>query len=146
MFDSKLAADLKQSMLARDAFRTDVIKMLKSALMYAKIAAGSDLTDEQIITVVRKEIKKRHDAAELYDQGGRPESAKKERAEVVILQAYAPESLAGDQLKNAFDMLKAEHADAFERANFGEIMKLASDKLGDVNKQELALLIKNVLV
>jgi uncharacterized protein len=125
MFDSKLAADLKQSMLARDAFRTDVIKMLKSALMYAKIAAGSDLTEEQITAVVRREIKKRHEA--------------------VILQAYAPESLAGEQLKNAFDKFKTDYPDVFERANFGEIMKLAAEKLGDVNKQELAQLIKDAV-
>ncbi len=145
MLGERLAADLKKSMLGGDKFRTETIKLLKSALMYAKIAEGSELTVNQEIVVVKKEIKKRNEAITLYEQAGRTESAEKERAEAVILQEYAPTSLAGADLKTVFVAFKENHADLFKAANFGAIMGAASASLGDIDKQELAGLIKESL-
>jgi uncharacterized protein YqeY len=91
-----LQADLKTSMLARDSFKTDVIKGLKSAILYAEVAANKreeGLSDEEILTVFKKESKKRAESAELYDKGGNTESAEKERKEKEIIDAYLPAQL-----------------------------------------------------
>ncbi len=141
----KLAADIKQAMLGGNKFRAETLKLLKSALMYAKIDAGAELDEQQFISVVRKELKKRQEAIMLYEQAGRTESAQKERDEAAILQEYAPESLSGDALKSAFDTFKGSNAELFDGKNFGMIMKTASEALGDVDKQQLAGLIKEAL-
>jgi hypothetical protein len=91
-----LQIDLKTSMLARDSFKTDVIKGLKSAILYAEVAANKreeGLGDEEILAVFKKESKKRAESAELYDKGGNTESAEKERKEKEIIDAYLPAQL-----------------------------------------------------
>ena len=83
-----LQADLKTSMIARDSFKTDVIKGLKSAIMYAEIAAGkrdTGLTDEEILAVFKKESKKRQESADMYISGNRAEKAEIELKEKLIV-------------------------------------------------------------
>ena len=83
-------------MLARDSFKVDVIKGLKSAVLYAEVAANKrdvGLSDEEILAVFKKESKKRQESAELYQQGGNDASAQKELAEKVIIDAYLPAQL-----------------------------------------------------
>lgn len=72
----KLQQDLKQAMLARDSARSDVIKGLKSAILYAEVATGKrdeGLSDDEIIKLFQKEAKKRSESAQLYIQGGSQE-------------------------------------------------------------------------
>lgn len=91
-----LQADLKTAMLARDSFKTDVIKGLKSAILYAEVAANKredGLNDDEILTVFKKESKKRAESAELYTKGGKPDLATKETAEKAIIDAYLPAQL-----------------------------------------------------
>jgi len=91
-----LQADLKTSMLARDSFKTDVIKGLKSAILYAEVAANKreeGLNDDEILGVFKKESKKRAESAELYTKGGNEASAKKELDEKAIIDAYLPAQL-----------------------------------------------------
>ncbi len=95
----RIAADLKTAMLAGEALTVETLKGLKSALMNQKIAQKSELSDEEIIKIVQKEVKKRHEAAELYakaeDGVGRQE---KEISEARILSAYLPAQLSDDEL------------------------------------------------
>ncbi len=91
-----LQADLKTSMIARDSFKTDIIKGLKSAILYAEVAANkreAGLSGDEILAVFKKESKKRAESAELYTKGDRPELASKELAEKVIIDAYLPAQL-----------------------------------------------------
>lgn len=102
----QLQQDLKTAMLARDSFKTDVIKGLKSAILYAEVAAGKreeGLSDEEILAVFKKESKKRAESAELFEKGGRTESAEKERREKEVIDAYLPKQLSEDELQKLID-------------------------------------------
>ena len=91
-----LQADLKTSMIARDSFTTDVIKSLKSAILYAEVATGKreeGLSDTEILAVLKKESKKRQESADMYIQGGVADKADAELREKVIIDAYLPAQL-----------------------------------------------------
>ncbi len=102
MLKDKIQEDLKAAMLARDEAKLSAIRMLKSALQYHEIqkgGAGYTATDEDVIDVIGREIKKRKESIELYEKGGRQELADKEKAEVDVLQAYLPEQMSEDEVR-----------------------------------------------
>lgn len=89
----KIQADLKQAQLSRDEVKVSTLRLLLSEIKNAEIQKGSPLIDEEIITVVQKEVKKRKEAATAFRSGGREEQAKKEEAEAKILEGYLPAQL-----------------------------------------------------
>ena len=94
----KIQADLKTAMLAGEALRVEVLKGLKSALQNQAIEKKAELEDEDIIKTVQKEIKKRNEAAELYEQAGDKGRQKKELDEAEILSGYLPKQLSEEEL------------------------------------------------
>lgn len=102
MLKDIIQEDLKQAMLAKDEFKLSTLRMLKSALQYFEIqkgGAGYTATDEDVLEVVGKEIKKRRESIEMYRNGGRDELAEKEEKELQILQAYLPEQMSEDEVR-----------------------------------------------
>ncbi len=102
MLQEKLQEDLKAAMIAHDEQKLSVIRMLKSAIQYFEIqkgGAGYSATDEEILDVISKEVKKRREAIDLYEKGGRPELAEKEKQEMKILQSYLPEQMSEDEVR-----------------------------------------------
>lgn len=102
MLKDKIQEDLKAAMVARDAEKLSVIRMLKSAIQYYEIqkgGAGYEATDEDVMDVVAREIKKRRESIELYKQGGRSESAANEQRELDVLQSYLPEQMGEDEIR-----------------------------------------------
>lgn len=87
-----IRADLKTSMKAKDKARTSAIRSLLSAIQ-AEETTGSrhEITDEDILKVIAREIKKRRESAEVYAENGRPELAEEELADVPFFEAYQPE-------------------------------------------------------
>ena len=88
MLKLKLDTDLKAAMLAGDKTRVEVLKMLKSSILYKEVELGardSGLNDEQIIDVLSKESKKRAEAAEMYEKAGRTEQANAEKFEQTVI-------------------------------------------------------------
>ena len=75
------------------------LRMLKAALQNRKIAQQKELSDEDIVTIVMSEIKKRNDAIVLYTQGGRPKLAEAERGEIAYLRAYLPVQMSEEELR-----------------------------------------------
>ncbi|OGH19286.1 MAG: glutamyl-tRNA amidotransferase [Candidatus Levybacteria bacterium RIFCSPHIGHO2_01_FULL_40_15b] len=102
MLKDKIQEDLKQAMKARDELRLSVIRMLKSAIQYHEIqkgGAGYEATDEDVIEVIGREVKKRNEAIELYKKGGREELAQKEEKELEILKTYLPEQMSEGEVR-----------------------------------------------
>ena len=102
MLKDKIQEDLKAAMIAKDAAKLSAIRMLKSAIQYYEIqkgGAGYEASDEDVIDVVGKEIKKRRESIELYKLGGREEQAASEEAEVEVLQIYLPEQMGEDEVR-----------------------------------------------
>lgn len=106
MITEKLTEDLKNAMRSKDEQKLSIIRMLKSAIQYYEInkgGAGYSATDEDVLDVIGKEIKKRRESIELYEKGGRPELAEKESNEIEFLQTYLPEQMSEEEMKKLVD-------------------------------------------
>ena len=103
MLVDQLTQDMKTAMKAREALRLSVLRLTLSELKNARIQKGEDLTDDDVIQILRREVKRREEAVEQYGQGNRPDLAEKEAAEAVILQTYLPRLLEGAALEEAVD-------------------------------------------
>ena len=128
MLTDQIAADLKQSMLAKDVVRTSTLRMLKSAVEYFKIEKKQEsLTDADVTAVIKKQIKQRQDSIEGFEKGGRVDLADKEKAELAILKAYLPEELSQAQLE---EIVKATIAElgATTKTDMGKVMKAVQAK------------------
>ena len=141
-----LQADLKTSMLARDSFTTDVIKALKSAILYAEVATNKrdvGLSDDEILGVFKKESKKRQESADLYTKGDRAELAQKELAEKNIIDKYLPAQLSEDALNKMIDAAMSElQISAITKQDMGKIMGNVKQKGGaEVDGSVLARLV-----
>ncbi|RMG11805.1 MAG: GatB/YqeY domain-containing protein [Deltaproteobacteria bacterium] len=99
----KMTDDMKAAMKARDTARVQAIRMLVSAVKNKRIELGRELTDEDIIGVLSSEAKRRREAAEQYEAGGRPELAEKERAELAVIQSYLPQPLSEEEVGQIVD-------------------------------------------
>jgi uncharacterized protein len=88
----RLQADLTTAMRARDETTVATVRMALAAITKAEVAGKEQatLSDAEVVAVLRTEIKKRHEAADMYDTGGRPDRAVRERAEAEVLAGYMP--------------------------------------------------------
>lgn len=111
MLKDKIGVDLKSSMLARDTERVEVLKGLKSAVLYEEVAQKkreTGLTDDEILAVFKKESKKRQDSVTLYRQGGYEEKALKEQSEKDIIDSYLPEQPTEEEISKVASKVLAE--------------------------------------
>jgi uncharacterized protein YqeY len=145
---ARIDADLKAAMLARDAERLSVLRMLKSAVKYAAIEkGGADAvsSDTEVVSVLRKEVKKRQDAAAGFEAGGRPELAAKEKAEAVLLESYLPAALSPEAMEALVREAIAETG-ATSKAQMGTVMKAAQAKAaGQADGKTLSTLVQKLL-
>ncbi len=118
----QLDADLKTAMRERDALRLSVVRMVKSAIKYREIEIMKPLDDAAVLGVVASEIKRRRDSVEQYKAGNRQDLADKEEAEIRILQAYLPQQLGEDELRQKVDEAIAR-AGAKGMKDMGGVMK-----------------------
>lgn len=102
---ARLQADLTTAMKARDEIATSTIRMLRSAITTTEVAGDRavELSDDEVVAVLRSEAKKRTEAAEVYEQHGRSESAAKERAELAVIERYLPAGMSDDDLAAIVD-------------------------------------------
>jgi uncharacterized protein YqeY len=127
----RVDSDLKEAMRARDATRLGVLRMLKSALKYAAIAksgAEAELSEAEAAQVIRKQARQRQDSIESFEKGGRVELAKKEKAELSILNGYLPQAMSGDELARIVRETIAETG-ATSKAQMGVVMKAVQAKV-----------------
>ena len=123
MLIEKLAADLKQSMLAKDAARTSTLRMLKSAIEYYKIEKKQEtLTDADVTSVIKKQIKQRQDSIEGFTKGGRTDLVTSEQAELAVLKAYLPDELSPAEVEAIVKAVIAE-VGATTNTDMGKVMK-----------------------
>ncbi len=107
----RLQDDVKTAMLAGETARLECLRGLKSAILYAEVAAGKreeGLGDDEIQALFAKEAKKRLESAELYVQGGAQERANKELAEKAIIEEYLPVQMSEEELRGVIDEVVAE--------------------------------------
>jgi len=147
MIKDKLQADLKTAMLARDTERTDVLKGLKSAVLYAEVEQSKreeGLDDAGILSVFKKEAKKRQDSVAMYRKGGNNEQADKELAEKAIIDAYLPEQLSEEEANKVIDQVMADQSiDQPEKKDMGRIIGAVKATGAEIDGSTLAKLVSS---
>lgn len=98
MLIDQIQADLKSAQLARDPIKVSTLRLLRSEIHNAEIQKGAVLSDEDIILICRREVKKRKEAASFFRTGNREEAALKEEAELKVLEGYLPAHLSNEEL------------------------------------------------
>ena len=95
-----LRDDLLTSMRAKDELRTATIRMVLTAITIEEVAGETarELGDDELLVVLRREAKKRREAATAFAYGGRPERAQRERDELGVVEAYLPQQLDDEAL------------------------------------------------
>ena len=144
----KIKSDLVTSMKEQDKFKTSVLRMLKSALQAEEINKKSTLTDDEIITVIKRQVKVRNASLEEYKSYNRMDLADDLSKEIELLKAYLPEELSSDELNNIIDeqfnllnptsikdmgrVIKAVLNIVGARADMSEVSKIIKDKLNNL--------------
>jgi len=118
----KLLLNMKEAMKSKDSVKLGTVRGVISAVKNQEIDLKKELSEEEILTIVSREVKKRKEAAVLYEKGNRPELKDKEIQEMKILQAYLPEQVSEKDLRRRIQEVIAETG-AEGMKDFGKIMK-----------------------
>ena len=118
----QLLSDLKGAMKQRDALRLNTIRSVTSEIKNQEINSRSELSDDEVLSIVTSQIKKRKEAADLFKKGGRPELSDKEDSERSVLETYLPEQVSEADLRLRIAEVIAE-SNASSLRDMGKVMK-----------------------
>jgi len=118
----KLLSNMKEAMKSKDSVKLGTVRGVISAVKNQEIELKKELSEEEILTIVSREVKKRKEAAALYEKGNRPELKDKEIQEMKILQTYLPEQVSEKDLRRRIQEVISETG-AEGMKDFGKIMK-----------------------
>lgn len=139
----RLDPEILNALKARDSKKAGVLRLLKSALHDEEIIKRAELTSEDEIKIVRKEVKKRMDAIEKFKAGNRPDLAEVEEYEINCFKEYLPAEMSAEELQTIVEQVVKENS---EVKDFGKIMKLAMERLGGrAGGDKVAGIIKELL-
>lgn len=127
MLLDKIQSDLTNAVRSKDQLRVDTLRFLLGAAFNLQIEKGKDyvLTDNDILSVIAKQIKTHRESIEMFGKGGRQDLVDRETAELEILQSYMPKQLSEEEVKNKIEEVKKNNPGA----DFGTLMKLSMAEL-----------------
>lgn len=130
MLTNKINEDLTPALKSGDSFTVGVLRFLNASLHNKAIekrgkGQPEELTDDEVIDVLQKEVKKRQDAVALYKQGNRPELAEKEEKEITVIQKYLPAQMSREQVETEVTRILS----GSNPNNLGEAMKAVMAEL-----------------
>jgi uncharacterized protein YqeY len=146
---TQIKDQMKEAMKAKDAVKLAVVRGLASAFTNELVKLGKmpqdELSDEDALGVIRKAVKQRKDSIEQFTNGGRPELAEPEKAELDILESYLPQMMSEEDVM-AFAKVKLAEAGTIDKSKagmfMGTLMKDLKGKAdGDVVKKVVDSLI-----
>jgi hypothetical protein len=147
MLADQIQTDLTAAMKARDELRLSVLRMALAAIKEARVSGDEvrDLTDDDVVALLAKEAKRRDEAAEAFDAGGRDESAARERAERDVLAAYLPAPASDEEIEALVAEALSEGGFS-EPSQMGLAMKAAMAKVGGkADGKKVSALVKAAL-
>ena len=137
----QILADIKEAMKAKDEFKRDTLRTLNAALKQVEVDQRIEMTDEVVLPLLQKEIKKRADSVELYLKGAREDLAKKEQSEIELIKTYLPAQLSDDELKEKIKSIIEKVG-----KNLGAVMKTAKNEIGaSAEAKRISMIAKELL-
>jgi hypothetical protein len=142
----QIEKDYLEAYKSKDEAKTSLLRMLKSSIQNAKIAQKSDLSDQDTIKIIQREVKQRIDAIEDYKKGGRADLAEKESKEIEYLKIYLPKELSDQELeliiKEGISQTGATGPSDFGKVMGATMPKIAGRATGDRVSQILKRLLQ----
>lgn len=128
----KIVADMTAAMKAKDAALTSTLRMVKAAIMHREKEGGGELTDDDVMKLLRSQVKQRRDSVEQYLKAGRQELVDKETAEIKVIESYLPQGASEAEIETAVNEAIAETR-AASMKDMGAVMKAVMPKLAGKN-------------
>ncbi|ASR40646.1 GatB/YqeY domain-containing protein [Ligilactobacillus agilis] len=123
-----LQKDMVAAMKAKDKAKLSTVRMLKAAVTNEQINVGHDLTSDEEVSVLSRELKQRKDSLEEFKAAGRDQAVADLEAEIAVVESYLPEQLSVDEVKAVVEeTIKA--VGATSKADFGKVMGVLMPKL-----------------
>ena len=141
----KLTDDLRQAMKSGDKVRRSVLRLLMAAIGNAEIARRAALDDADILGIIAKEVRQRHESVESFKQGNRQDLVAKEEAELAILQEYLPQQMTREEVMEAARRV-IEEVGARGPGDKGKVMsKLIAQLKGKADGREINTIVTELL-
>ena len=128
---------VKDAMKAGDRLKLSTLRMLVAAIKQKEIDTRSDLSDDDIISIIEKQMQQRLEAAEQYEAAGRNELFEKESQEAEILKAYLPEKMGEEEVKEMIEKIISEMG-GISMKEMGNVMSALKDQAGSKIDMKLA--------
>lgn len=146
MLQERIAQDYIQAMKSRDKVASSTIGFLRASLKNVQIDKRAEqLSDQDVIAVIKKQIKQRQESIKQFHDGGREDLVNKESAEMEILKHYLPQELSAEELK-VFIQTAIKETGASSMKDMGQVMKVVMAKTeGRADNKILSEMIKTAL-
>ena len=128
---------VKDAMKAGDRLKLSTLRLLVAAIKQKEIDTRSDLSDDEIISIIEKQMQQRLEAAEQYEAAGRNELFEKENQEAEILKAYLPEKMGEEEVKEMIEKIISEMGE-ISMKEMGNVMSALKDQAGSKIDMKLA--------
>ena len=129
MLKEKLLQDLKEAMKNKDVNKKNAVQMVRTAILQIEKDKGVEVTDEQILNIIAKEVKTRKDSLAEYEQANRQDLIEKINEEIKALEGYLPKQLTDEELTEEIKKIIAE-VGATSMKDMGNVMKEAKNVIG----------------
>ncbi|MDD7914934.1 GatB/YqeY domain-containing protein [Polaribacter ponticola] len=139
---------MKEAMKAKNTVALQALRAVKSAFLLAKTETGvqADLTEEQELKIIQKQVKQRKDSAAIFIKQGRQDLAEPELAEIAVLEQFLPEALSEDEIA-AVVIATIEKVGAKGMKDMGKVMEIVSKELsGRADGKTISNLVKKSLM
>ena len=137
-----IIADMTTAMKEQNKFTLSVLRMLKSALQLEKISKKHDLTDEEVIAVIKKQVKMRKDSIVEYTNYGKTEEVENLTKEVECLSKYLPEELSEEELTKIIDAVFEELQPTTMKDMGRTVKEIGSRTAGRADMSQVSALVK----
>ncbi|GIS41037.1 MAG: aspartyl-tRNA amidotransferase subunit B [Pseudomonadota bacterium] len=128
---------VKDAMKVGDRLKLSTLRMLVAAIKQKEIDTRSDLSDDDIISIIEKQMQQRLEAAEQYEAAGRNELFEKESQEAEILKAYLPEKMGEEEVKEMIEKIISEMGE-ISMKEMGNVMSALKDQAGSKIDMKMA--------
>lgn len=129
MLKEKLLEDLKEAMKTKNVNKKNAVQMVRTAILQIEKDKGIEVSDEQILSIVAKEVKTRKDAMAEYEQANREDLIEKANEEIKALEEYLPKQLTDEELVAEVKKV-IEKLNATSMKDMGPVMKEAKAEIG----------------
>lgn len=146
MLEDRIQKDYVAAMKSRDSLRSSTLSFLRAQIKNVLIEKQQDkLGDQDIIAVIKKQVKQRQESVTQYEQGGRKDLADKEAAEMAVLKEYLPKEMSEQELQGLVTA-SIKESQAASMKDMGKVMKVMTEKVqGRADNKLVSELVKKAL-